>query len=72
MSDSPDRYFDERLGAWVTRLPPGEALGARDLTTWAHRRSGGRSGSDGPGERVAEEWFRAGYVQKRRPRKPRR
>jgi hypothetical protein len=31
-------------GISVTRLPPGEALGAGDLETWSHRRSGGWSG----------------------------
>jgi hypothetical protein len=72
MSDSPDRYFDEKLGVWVTRCPPGEALGARDLTNWSRRRSGGRSGSDGAGERIAEESFRAGRIAKRRRRKERR
>ncbi len=72
MNDSSDRYFDEKLGAWVTRCPPGAALGARDLSNWARRRSGGRSGSDGPGERIAEESFRLGYVCKRRRTKERR
>jgi len=28
----------------ITKLPPGKALGADDLTTWALRRAGGRSG----------------------------
>jgi hypothetical protein len=28
----------------ITKLPPGEAEGARDLQTWAFRRSTGRSG----------------------------
>jgi hypothetical protein len=28
----------------ITKLPPGEALGARDLQNWAHRRLAGRSG----------------------------
>jgi hypothetical protein len=28
----------------VTILPPGEALGARDLQLWAQRRTAGRSG----------------------------
>jgi hypothetical protein len=35
MSDAPK----------VTVLPPGEAVGARDLQRWASRRSAGRSGS---------------------------
>lgn len=28
----------------ITKLPPGEAYGARDLTKWAHNRAMGRSG----------------------------
>lgn len=28
----------------ITKLPPGEAMGARDLQNWAHRRLAGRSG----------------------------
>jgi hypothetical protein len=28
----------------ITKLPPGRALGADDMTNWSHRRSGGRSG----------------------------
>lgn len=28
----------------ITKLPPGKAFGADDLTRWAHRRSLGRSG----------------------------
>jgi hypothetical protein len=30
--------------AKITRLPPGEALGARDLEHWASRRLAGRAG----------------------------
>jgi hypothetical protein len=28
----------------ITKLPPGEAIGARDLRTWASRRAAGRAG----------------------------
>jgi hypothetical protein len=28
----------------VTKLPPGETIGARDLQTWASRRAAGRAG----------------------------
>jgi hypothetical protein len=28
----------------ITRCPPGEAMGARDLQRWAHQRLRGRSG----------------------------
>jgi hypothetical protein len=28
----------------ITKLPPGEAIGARVLQDWAHRRLAGRSG----------------------------
>jgi hypothetical protein len=28
----------------VTKLPPGEALGARDLQVWGHRRTVGKAG----------------------------
>ena len=34
----------------ITKLPPGKALGADDLTNWALRRSAGRSG-DAPSYR---------------------
>ncbi len=33
-----------RPGPTVTVCPPGEALGARDLSEWASRRRGGRAG----------------------------
>lgn len=29
----------------ITKLPPGKAFGADDLTRWAHRRTLGRSGT---------------------------
>ena len=38
----------------ITRLPPGEALGARDLQGWAHQRSAGRAGVN----TTREEWKR--------------
>jgi len=36
---------DEKYeGIPITKLPPGKALGADDLTNWAHRRSKGQFG----------------------------
>ncbi|MGA8158486.1 MAG: hypothetical protein WB822_20245 [Rhodoplanes sp.] len=40
-----DRYFDDKLGAWVKVCEPGPAIGAGDLTNWAHRRTLGLSGT---------------------------
>jgi hypothetical protein len=37
----------------ITYLPPGEALGARDLQRWAHRRALGKAG--GPPTRKEEK-----------------
>jgi len=44
-----------------TKLPPGEAEGARDLATWSSRRKIGRSGVGGPREEpkpdAADRWL---------------
>ena len=31
-----ERYYDDKLQAWVTVCPPGAALGADDLKAWGH------------------------------------
>lgn len=60
------RYYDDKLQAWVTVCPPGQALGASDLTNWAHRRARGLSGSDGRKERkAARKWAGKGRPSKR-------
>ena len=41
----------------ITKLPPGEALGARDLQTWAGRRAGREAGVPWTG-RDKDEWAR--------------
>jgi hypothetical protein len=42
----------------VTKCPPGEALGARDLQRWAQRRAAGWSGvRSGQKERIAAAKF---------------
>ena len=62
----PNRYFDAERGVWVTKCPPGEALGANDLTTWSLRRSCGWSGSDGRKERQAVAEFKRHRKRKKR------
>ena len=56
----------------VTRLPPGEAIGARDLQNWSHQRAVGRSGvyvrrkeREEPKRDAANEWL-ARHDPKRR------
>lgn len=39
----------------ITKLPPGKAIGADDLTKWARNRSVGRSGSD-RGKMADKQW----------------
>lgn len=45
----------------VTVLPPGEAIGARDLQQWSHNRRLGRSGVSMPREKpkkdAADRWL---------------
>jgi hypothetical protein len=59
-TEQANRYFDDRLRVWVTRCPPGKALGADDLANWGRRRARGWSGSDGWEERCAEKRWREG------------
>ena len=63
-----DKYFDDKLQAWVTVCPTGAALGADDITNWSHRRALGMSGSDGWKERErAKKW--AALSQAKRARR---
>jgi hypothetical protein len=49
----------------ITKLPPGEAVGARDLQTWASQRSAGRAGVPvGEKERKALAWKRRDRAQR--------
>jgi hypothetical protein len=41
-------------GVIINKLPPGEALGARDLTTWSLRRASGWSGTPPTREQFIE------------------
>jgi hypothetical protein len=45
----------------ITKFPPGEAQGARDLQTWSSRRAAGRTGvpcaRDEPKPDAADRWL---------------
>lgn len=45
----------------IKKLPPGEAFGARDLTTWAVRRADGKSGTGGAETVVAKMRCKCGW-----------
>jgi hypothetical protein len=47
----------------VTKCPPGEAIGARDLQRWASRRRAGLSGSGSWGDDDERRWRRGEGLQ---------
>jgi hypothetical protein len=46
----------------ITKLPPGEALGARDLQRWSSRRRAGLSGAGSHGDEQDRLWRRGQSV----------